>query len=212
MKDHYKVLKISSNASQEEIKKSYKKLMREFHPDINKTLTKEKLNKKSAEINNSYDILGNPEKRREYDIERNEYIKRKKSSDVYLYFYDVEHSEILNGLIIPASKNDEIIKDLIIDRFLEEVENKFYYKNMGKKVVNGKNVNVYVTLTIKNFSMANLISEKTKYEMEELLDDARRKEQDRYNNLWYVKIFNWLSEWWWAILIFIIISAVAGSS
>jgi molecular chaperone DnaJ len=61
--DYYKILNVSKNASQDEIKQSYKKLAREFHPDKNNNTTKEKF----QEIQNAYETLSDPEKRQQYD-------------------------------------------------------------------------------------------------------------------------------------------------
>jgi DnaJ-class molecular chaperone len=62
--DLYKILGISSNASEYEIKKSYKKLALQFHPDKNKL---DGSNEKFIEIKYAYDILSDSTKRKEYD-------------------------------------------------------------------------------------------------------------------------------------------------
>lgn len=64
-KDYYEVLGIDHNASQEEIKRAYRRLARQFHPDVNPN------NKKAAErfkeINEAYQVLSDPQKRAQYD-------------------------------------------------------------------------------------------------------------------------------------------------
>ena len=60
-KDYYKVLNVSSSASQEEIKKAYRKLAHKYHPD------KGGDEKKFKEINEAYQVLSNQEKRSQYD-------------------------------------------------------------------------------------------------------------------------------------------------
>lgn len=64
MTDYYDVLGVNKNASEEEIKKAYKKLALKFHPDRNKELGAED---KFKEIGEAYEVLGNKEKRHQYD-------------------------------------------------------------------------------------------------------------------------------------------------
>lgn len=63
-KDYYKVLEVDKKASDDEIKKSYKKLAKKFHPDVNKNPEAEK---KFKDISEAYNVLSDPEKRRKYD-------------------------------------------------------------------------------------------------------------------------------------------------
>jgi DnaJ-class molecular chaperone len=65
-KDYYGILGVSRNASDEEIKKAYRKLAMQYHPDRNPG--KEKwANDKFKEINEAYGVLGDPQKRKQYD-------------------------------------------------------------------------------------------------------------------------------------------------
>ncbi|EJB16349.1 co-chaperone-curved DNA binding protein A [Helicobacter pylori CPY1962] len=63
-KSLYQTLDVSENANQDEIKKSYRRLARKYHPDLNKTKEAEE---KFKEINAAYEILNDEEKRRQYD-------------------------------------------------------------------------------------------------------------------------------------------------
>ncbi|MDR0834432.1 MAG: J domain-containing protein [Candidatus Symbiothrix sp.] len=65
MIDYYKVLGVSKTASQDEIKKAYRKLAREYHPDKNKD--NEAAKKKFQEINEANEVLGDAVKRKKYD-------------------------------------------------------------------------------------------------------------------------------------------------
>src|SRR3954451_19165186 len=62
--DYYKVLGVDKKASQEDIKKAYRKLARTYHPDTNKEAGSEE---RFKEISEAYDVLGDPEKRKKYD-------------------------------------------------------------------------------------------------------------------------------------------------
>lgn len=64
MVDYYGVLGVSKDASQEEIKKAYKKLAKQYHPDLNKTAEAQD---KFKEINEAASVLGDPKKREHYD-------------------------------------------------------------------------------------------------------------------------------------------------
>ncbi len=65
-KDYYKILGVPQNASDDDIKKAYRKLAMQFHPDKNPGNEKW-ANEKFKEINEAYGVLGNPEKRKQYD-------------------------------------------------------------------------------------------------------------------------------------------------
>lgn len=61
----YNVLGVDRNASQDEIKRAYKKLAMSYHPDKNKS---EDAEKKFKEISNAYNVLGNEEEKKKYDM------------------------------------------------------------------------------------------------------------------------------------------------
>jgi curved DNA-binding protein len=64
-KDYYKTLGVSRTASEDEIRKAFRKLAREYHPDVAKD--KAKAENKFKEINEAYEVLSDKEKRKKYD-------------------------------------------------------------------------------------------------------------------------------------------------
>jgi molecular chaperone DnaJ len=64
-KDYYRVLGVSDDASQKDIKSAYRKLSRQYHPDANPDDAAAE--ERFKEVSAAYDVVGDPEKRKEYD-------------------------------------------------------------------------------------------------------------------------------------------------
>lgn len=64
-RDYYEVLGLNRNAGQEEIKKSYRKLARQYHPDMNPG--DREASEKFKEVKEAYDVLSDPQKKQRYD-------------------------------------------------------------------------------------------------------------------------------------------------
>jgi len=75
--DYYKILGLSKNATETDIKKAYRKLARKFHPDLNPN--DKEAEKRFKEINEANEVLSNPENRKKYD----EYGKDWKHAEEY---------------------------------------------------------------------------------------------------------------------------------
>lgn len=65
--DYYNILKVSRNASEEDLKRSYKRLAMKWHPDKNSQNNKE-AEAKFKQISEAYDVLTDPQKRQIYDL------------------------------------------------------------------------------------------------------------------------------------------------
>src|SRR3954463_11268779 len=65
VKDPYKVLGVEKKASQDEIKKAYRKLARQYHPDRNPG--DQAAEERFKEVQGAYDAIGDPDKRKQYD-------------------------------------------------------------------------------------------------------------------------------------------------
>src|SRR3989475_1727181 len=64
-RDYYEILGVPRTASADEIKKAHRKLVRKFHPDVNKN--NKEAEERFKEAQEAYDVLSEPGKRRNYD-------------------------------------------------------------------------------------------------------------------------------------------------
>ena len=130
MKNLYEILGVSKNATQDEIKKAYRKLARKYHPDICK---KPECEEKFKEINMAYEILIDPKKRRQYDI----YGENTCGYDNYDYNYGNTNFENIDDIIFNGFR-----KYNFGDEFFEEI-----FKNFHKQK-NRKEINIQIPLEI----------------------------------------------------------------
>ncbi|CDP14882.1 unnamed protein product [Coffea canephora] len=73
--DYYNILKVNRNASDEDLKKAYRRLAMIWHPDKNPTSNKQEAEAKFKQISEAYDVLSDPQKRQIYDLYGEEALK-----------------------------------------------------------------------------------------------------------------------------------------
>ncbi|HCQ63666.1 MAG TPA: cytochrome C biogenesis protein [Rhodobacteraceae bacterium] len=66
-RDYYKILDIERDATQDQIKKAYRKLVRKYHPDVNTGPDAAEVEQKFKDVGEAYEVLQDPEKRAAYD-------------------------------------------------------------------------------------------------------------------------------------------------
>ena len=69
-KDYYKILKVNSNATNDDIKKAYKKLAMKYHPDKNLIEDKKMCEERFKEVSEAYQILSDKDSKKTYDYQR----------------------------------------------------------------------------------------------------------------------------------------------
>ncbi|HET7000122.1 MAG TPA: J domain-containing protein [Puia sp.] len=79
--DYYKILGIPKTASEEDVKKAYRKLARKLHPDLNPN--DKEANKKFQQINEANEVLSDPEKRKKYDQYGEQYGENWENAEQY---------------------------------------------------------------------------------------------------------------------------------
>ena len=95
-KDYYEILGVSRDATQEEIKKAYRKLALKYHPDRNPG--NKEAEEKFKEISEAYEVLSDPEKRAKYDKYGYDGIKGNFSSGGFTW-EDFHHFDDLGDIL-----------------------------------------------------------------------------------------------------------------
>lgn len=105
--DHYATLDLPHTATQDEIKRRYRRLMREVHPDAN--VADPEATRKAAQINHAFETLGDPAKRRSYDEQmgvtrRVQRSTRIRNDRIYAHWAHQEDWEDIVAANVPAKR------------------------------------------------------------------------------------------------------------
>ena len=155
--DYYKILGITKNATESEIKKAYRKLALKWHPDKNPNNRKES-EEKFKKINEAYSILSDKNKRNEYDNGGMNFdFKGFNADDIFKDFF---------GGKDPFSEFFKFDDDIGINfggfgnNFNEKFSGSFSSKRSFTKIINGKTIQRTEETTFKNGKKQIKITEK----------------------------------------------------
>lgn len=156
-KNYYDILGVSKTASEDQLKRAYRKLALKYHPDKNKG--DEEANKKFAEINNVYEILSDAKKRKIYDQHGEEGLKQHEqqggggghnAGDIFSQFFgrgfggfgfgqEEEEDQTLKGETLVVQL-EVTLRDLYVGRAMKVVRDKNVIKPAkGTRRCNCKN-------------------------------------------------------------------------
>lgn len=132
--NYYEILEVNKNASPEIIEKAYKTLVKKYHPDLQQDENKNKYEEKIKKINEAYDILSDPEKRKKYDLNL-------KNTEISINDYNSLYQENIN-----LKNNLNILKEKL--NYLNNIQNNYEKNNLNynnlennKKYSENKNIN-----------------------------------------------------------------------
>lgn len=132
----YDILQVKQSATKEEIKQSYYKLAKIYHPDKNTNSINNNFHEKFISIKNAYDVLSNDIKRKEYDM---------MSSEDKLQLYDIlkdyfikkdhQHSEMYNILLTKFNINEKELREDVNNFNFKNIYNNFFHKIFNKNYI-----------------------------------------------------------------------------
>lgn len=161
-KNYYDILEINKNASPEIIEKAYKTLVKKYHPDLQENNLKNEYEEKLKKINEAYEILSDPEKRENYDLNLKSNEITEKDYDI-LFNENINLKNEINNLKNNKNNNfnnnqQDIINENLYNQKINDAINKAYYdayiqdlKNRGYKINYKKTWKDFLALLITIF-------------------------------------------------------------
>jgi len=131
MKDYYQILDVPDNASQEDIKRAFRKFAFKYHPDTNPGNEKQ-AEEKFKEINEAYGVLGDKDKRQQYD-----FVRRGKFAgvgyDTRYKGFQYSQQDIFRGIFSNRAMFDELSRMFSQAglRFDQDFLNRVFFEGSG---------------------------------------------------------------------------------
>ncbi len=166
--NYYEILEVNKNASPEIIEKAYKTLVKKYHPDLQQDEDKNKYEEKIKKINEAYDILSDPEKRKKYDLNL-------KNTEISINDYNSLYQENIN-----LKNNLNILKEKL--NYLNNIQNNYEKNNLNyNNLENNKN----------NYTKNNINQEYSdNYYTENFNNSNSENNNINYNDINYTNYFS----------------------
>jgi hypothetical protein len=104
--DHYAILDLPRTATQDEIKRRYRRLMREVHPDAN--ASDPGATRKAARINRAFETLGDPARRESYDAQFSPRPTQRRNDKIYAHWAQQEDWEDIVAAHVPPKRSAHV--------------------------------------------------------------------------------------------------------
>jgi curved DNA-binding protein len=144
-RDYYEILGVGKNASDEEIKRVYRKLAMKYHPDRNPN--KKEAEERFKEINEAYAVLSDKEKRKQYDTFGAEGFRQRFTQEDIFRGFDFE--EILSGVFGGRGRRDFKYKRKGGFDFGDIFGGQYGYQDMGRMPQKGEDVLYELTISLE---------------------------------------------------------------
>ena len=140
--NYYDILEVNKNASPEIIEKAYKTLVKKYHPDLQENNLKNNYEEKIKKINEAYEILSNPEKRKNYDLQlQNNEISKEDYNNLYNENINLKNeiNYLKNNINLNNSYQPQNVKKNIQQNQNTSYENNINQEDINQKINNAVN-------------------------------------------------------------------------
>jgi curved DNA-binding protein len=165
-KDYYKILGVDRKASQDEIKKAYRKLAKKYHPDRNPG--DDKIKGKFEEISEAYEVLSDPDKKKKYDALGSNWRSGQnfRPSDDWASTFDFDLGSFMKDFDFSSGRGGTGFSDFFESIFGNKTNRRTTnrtktttdFRNMYNQQSKGKDIRVKLPVTLEDIYYSRTIS------------------------------------------------------